>query len=130
MMDDKEIRQPVHFKFEELKVYQKGLDFFDTVCRITRPMVKREDAYLKDQFRRASLSICLNLAEGSGGTKAESARYWSISSRSLRECVALIEVLCRQGFIDSEMRLAMRSHCEELSRMIHALIRSLKTLGK
>jgi len=120
----------VHFKFEELKVYQKALDLFDSSCRITRTMVKREDAYLKDQFRRAALSICLNLAEGCGGTKAESVRYWTIASRSLRECVAIAEVLSRQGFITGDDRLAMRRQCEEISRMIHALIKSLKMLPK
>lgn len=56
------------FKFEELKVYQKSLDFIDVVYQVTIPFPQEERYGLTSQFRRASTSIALNIAEGSGST--------------------------------------------------------------
>ena len=59
------------FDFEKLKVYQKALDYVDFVYEITRRFPNTEIFSLSDQFKRASLSIPLNIAEGSGGSKVE-----------------------------------------------------------
>ena len=49
--------------------------------------------YLQDQLFRASSSIALNLAEGSGKrTVADQKRFYSISLGSLRECSAILEL--------------------------------------
>ncbi len=49
--------------------------------------------FLQDQFLRASSSIGLNLAEGSGKrTPADQRRFYSIAFGSLRECQAIIEL--------------------------------------
>jgi four helix bundle protein len=113
------------FKFEELNVYQKSLDYVDLIYQITAGFPKPELYNLADQFRRASISICLNIAEGSGGSKIEFSRFLRISRRSVRECVAVAEIAFRQKLIDSEKRIQIRSSCEELSRMWNGLMRSL-----
>ena len=59
------------FDFENLKVYQKSLAYVDFVYELTKKFPKEEIFSLANQFRRASVSICLNIAEGSGGSKAE-----------------------------------------------------------
>jgi four helix bundle protein len=47
----------------------------------------------RDQFKRALLSICLNLSEGSGkSTAPDRARFYSIALGSLREVQALLEL--------------------------------------
>lgn len=49
---------------------------------------------LQDQLHRASLSVCLNLAEGTGKrTQKERARFFTIALGSLREVQALIQIL-------------------------------------
>ena len=49
---------------------------------------------IKDQFDRASLSIVLNLAEGSGKeTSKDRLRFFRIALGSLRETQALVEIL-------------------------------------
>jgi len=92
------------FDFENLKVYQRSLEYIDFVYKITKGFPKTETFSLIDQLRRASISICLNIAEGSGGSKVEFKRFLKIARRSIRECVAITEVSSRQEFIGTEVR--------------------------
>lgn len=114
------------FDFEKLIVYQKGLDYIDLVYQITGRFPKSEIFCLTDQFRRASSSICLNIAEGSGGSKAEFRQFLKIARRSARECVAITEVAFRQKYISQTERTKSRSFCLELSKMLNGLINSIK----
>jgi len=75
------------FDFENLKVYQKALGYVDFVYEITKGFPKEELFSLTDQFKRASISICLNIAEGSGGSRIEFNRFLKIARRSIRECI-------------------------------------------
>jgi four helix bundle protein len=46
-----------------------------------------------DQFKRASFSIVLNIAEGAGKLKqADKERYFSIARGSVKECGALFDL--------------------------------------
>jgi four helix bundle protein len=114
------------FDFENLKVYQKALEYVDFVYEITKDFPKTEILSLTDQFKRASISICLNIAEGSGGSKTEFNRFLKIARRSIRECVAITEISYRQKFIEDRVKQRSRSFCLELSKMINGLIKSLK----
>jgi len=113
------------FDFENLNVYQKALGYVDFVYEITRNFPKPEVLSLTDQFKRASISICLNIAEGSGGTKIEFNRFLKIARRSIRECVSITEISYRQKFIDDKVKRRSRGFCLELSKMINGLIKSL-----
>ena len=114
------------FDFENLKVYQKALEYVDFVYGVTKDFPKEEIFSLTDQFRRASISICLNVAEGSGGSKTEFNRFLKIARRSVRECVAITEISCRQKFIGDRPKQQSRSFCLGFSKMINGLIKSLK----
>ncbi len=57
-----------HFKFEELSMYQKALDFGDIVYTQINKFPKEETYRLASQFIRAADSIALNIAEGSSST--------------------------------------------------------------
>ena len=63
------------FDFENLKVYQKALEYVDFVYGITKRFPKIEISSLIDQFKRASISIGLNIAEGSGGANRNSINF-------------------------------------------------------
>ena len=53
--------------------------------------------YLKDQILRASSSIALNLAEGSGRyTYKDQLRFFHIALGSVRECQAVLQLAPRQ----------------------------------
>ena len=113
------------FEFERLRVYQKALDFIDKVYEITRKFPAEEKFGLVDQLRRASVSIALNTAEGTGGTKIEFKRYIKIARRSVRECVAVTEISFRQQYIDAETKGTLRADCVAMSKMLSGLLKSL-----
>jgi four helix bundle protein len=114
------------FDFENLLVYQRSLDYVDFIYNIVSKFPKAETFSLSDQFKRASVSVSLNIAEGSGGSKPDFKRFLVIARRSVRECLAITEIAYRQHFIDSAARKQSRDFCQELSRMISGLIKSIK----
>ena len=76
--------------------------------------------------QRASQSIALNMAEGSGGSKAQFANYLRTSRSSLRECVVCLTIAERQKYINNEIESKSRIMLIEISKMISGLISSLK----
>jgi len=115
-----------NFAFEDLKVYKKALNYVDLAYAIAKTFPQAEVYSLADQFRRAAVSICLNIAEGTGGSAAEFKHFLKIARRSLRECVAITEIAHRQGFVSLLERETKRCSCIELSKMLSGLIGSLK----
>lgn len=97
------------FDFENLKVYQKALEYVYVVYKVTKHFPKTEVFSLIDQYKRAALSICLNIAEGSGGSKIEFNKFLKIARRSIRECIAITEISWRQGFMSQEAKEQSRN---------------------
>jgi four helix bundle protein len=79
------------FSHEKLTVYQRALDFLVFSTGIIK-MLKHDQNELKQQYQRASLSICLNIAEGAGrvGNKEQS-RFYGIARGSALECAAILD---------------------------------------
>ena len=66
----------------------------------------------KDQFQRALLSICLNLAEGSGkSTRRDRAKFYAIALGSIREVQALLDLHGYKEAYDKADRLAAMTFC-------------------
>ena len=79
--------------FERLDVYRRAIEFLALAVRVTAHM-PRGQADLRDQLRRASTSIPLNIAEASGKTgAADRARFHAIARGSAFECAAILDVL-------------------------------------
>lgn len=114
------------FKFEELKVYQKSLDFVDDVYSITKKFPKEEIYGLTSQYKRASVSIPLNIAEGAGDTDAQFNRYLQMAWDSSKECVVCSTIARRQGFITEEDNKNARIKLSELAKMTVSLQKYLR----
>jgi four helix bundle protein len=55
------------FKFEELNVWQRSLEFTFQIHQVTQAFPKEELFILTSQIKRAADSVALNIAEGSTG---------------------------------------------------------------
>jgi four helix bundle protein len=78
--------------FERLDVYRCAIEFLALAVRITAHM-PRGHSDLRDQLRRASSSIPLNIAEACGKTgTADRAHFHSIARGSAFECAAILDV--------------------------------------
>lgn len=79
---------------EKLDVYQRSIEFLAVALRIAEKL-PRGQAPLADQFRRAAMSIPLNIAEGSGRApgSADRTRFRGIARGSAMECGAILDVV-------------------------------------
>ena len=79
---------------EKLDVYQRSIEFLAAALRIAE-RVPRGQAPLADQFRRAAMSIPLNVAEGGGRAagSADRTRFRGIARGSAMECGAILDVV-------------------------------------
>ena len=115
-----------HFKFEELQMYQKALDFADVVNGQIKSYPKDEKYHLASQFIRATDSIALNIAEGSASWRANFNRYLQIAWDSARECFVCSTKSRRRGYISVEVDEENRAAITELSKMITSYKKYLK----
>jgi four helix bundle protein len=80
------------YKFEGLTVWKEALVLAEKCYKITSRYSEKETNGLADQLRRASTSILLNIAEGSGAeSDKEFARYLYLARKSLYEVVAILK---------------------------------------
>jgi len=119
-------KQEHMLNFERLLVYQKAVDLTNDIYTLTQDWSKPDTWNLKDQFRRAVLSVALNIAEGSGRTKRDFRNFLRNSRSSCYECLAILELSRRQGYLSQAHYTIYRARCIELTKMISGLINSLR----
>ncbi|MFD0932574.1 four helix bundle protein [Psychroflexus salinarum] len=114
-----------HFKFEDLKVYQKAMEFGEVVHQQTKSFPREERFELTSQFKRASDSIALNIAEGSAGTDKQFYNYLGNAYHSLHECVSCSTKAFQRNYMSQETNEANREYLVELAEMISSLRASI-----
>ncbi|MBW1793730.1 MAG: four helix bundle protein [Deltaproteobacteria bacterium] len=114
------------FNFEKLDVYQDAIEFANNIYKITKPYPKNEIFGITNQTRRASISIPTNIAEGSSRGKKEFIHFLNIALGSAYECVPLLEISRRQGYLRDEMFNKLIDELHKISAKINALKNSLR----
>lgn len=110
------------FIFEKLDVYQKGVDFADKICELTKDFAKG-NYYLADQLNRAALSISTNIAEGNGRYhKPDRINFFRIARGSAFECVPILEICSRKGLIKADKSKGLKSELEDICKMLSGLM--------
>ncbi len=85
--------------FKELIVWQKSRDLAVLIYEITNDNEFKKDYGLRDQARRASVSVPSNIAEGDErDTDKESVRFFFIAKGSLAELRTQMEIAYRIGY--------------------------------
>jgi four helix bundle protein len=112
------------FDFEKLQIYQRAKAYHISI----RVIIKNHkvDKYVTDQIIRASMSVMLNIAEGSGRFSLRDKRnFYIIARSSIFECVALLEILLNDKIIDQEEYKKMYDESETISKILYSLIGTL-----
>ncbi|WP_430403703.1 four helix bundle protein [Fluviicola sp.] len=113
------------FDFEKLEVYKKAKAFNKDVLVLMKN-TKSIDVVAKNQLRRASLSIVLNIAEGTSRfSKADKRNFYVISRGSEFECVAIFDVMKDETILTEEEFTQFYGKADELSRMLFRMIGNL-----
>jgi four helix bundle protein len=78
---------PTVKRFEDLHIWQLARELVKTVYQDSGEMEFGRDYGLKDQVRRAAVSVMRNFAEGFGtGSDADFVRFLGFARRSIRKC--------------------------------------------
>ncbi|MBL0072110.1 MAG: four helix bundle protein [Bacteroidetes bacterium] len=85
------------------------------------------DKMVVDQLNRASLSIILNIAEGSGKfSNPDRKKFFIIARASIFECVAILDILHDENKIDSSVFKNQLVISDQISRILFTMIQNLK----
>ncbi len=114
------------FDFEKLDVYRKTKELNKEILNFLK-INKQIDSYLRDQLRRASISMVINIAEGSGKfSKADKKNFYTIARGSVYECTSLFEIIIEENQINKEKFQDFYQKLETISKMLLGLINSQK----
>ncbi len=117
------------FLFQNLKVYQQALVLVDRASTLTSGF-SRPNWYVADQLNRASLSVALNIAEGTGrATVADKRRFLVMARGSVHECVALLDVCERRKLLVDPDRAELTQHLISIAKMLAGMVRSIDEAG-
>ncbi|CAN5248288.1 four helix bundle protein [soil metagenome] len=112
--------------FKQLSVWQKAMGLTVEVYKATMRFPKEEMYGLTSQVRRASISICANIAEGCGrGTDKDFRRFLEIANASAFEVECLLILSQNLEFIDNDRADDLTTRVTEVQKMIFGLIRNL-----
>lgn len=111
----------------DLLVWQKGMDLVVAIYDLTAAFPPDERFGLTAQLRRAAVSVPSNIAEGRGRTTpGEYANHLSVARGSLKEVETLVEISLRLEFLERATGDRVMAACDEVSRMLTGLKRSLR----
>ncbi|MDO5665344.1 MAG: four helix bundle protein [Bacteroidia bacterium] len=117
----------MRFKFENLQIWQRAMDFGETVFSISTGFPKEEMFNLTSQIRRAVDSIALNISEGSiGQSNPELSKFIGYSIRSLAETVTCLHKAKRRNYITEEQFEANYDEAFNLMDMMVAFRKNIK----
>jgi four helix bundle protein len=122
-----EDRQERMSAVEDLAVFRRAYDVSLAVHRISLSFPKVEQWALGNQVRRASKSICANLAEGfgrQGRSPADFERFVVMALGSADEMRVWTRYCRDLGYIDAACGDHWRQEYQEIAKMLAGLLRS------
>src|SRR5690606_24398037 len=114
--------KPMLFDFEKLDVYQRSVELIIVTDKLAR-LVPSVHRHMRDQLVRATASISLNIAEGSGKRSVDDRRrFFTIARGSAMECAAALDIIRvvskKESEAFDEARGLLMRIVQMLSRMI------------
>jgi four helix bundle protein len=113
--------------FEGLKCWQAARELVTLVYKLSNTGKLARDFEMKDQIRRAALSVMNNIAEGFGrGSRKDFARFLNIAHASCTEVKSITYVLEDLAYLPIEDIQRIRDQADEAKGLTRGLIKYLQ----
>ena len=110
------------YAFEKMAVWQVAKNAVKSIYVKTKSFPKEETFGITSQIRRACVSICCNLAEGSARiSPTDQSRFYEIAFGSAVEVLNLLIISKEMEYISTPDYLNLRSELERLTYQINHL---------
>ena len=110
------------FPFERLEVWQESRVLVREIYQLLSKLPRTEEYGLKEQIRRASISICLNLAEGCSRQRGkEQANFYKYAFGSLMETISALILAVDLDFLREEDIYPLKNKGSVIAKRINAL---------
>jgi len=115
----------------KLRVLSLANELSEKIYRLTDGRSYRGDGVLRNQIRRAGLSVSSNIAEGDGRRYSrEGIRFFQIAIASAEECKSQLSVAGKLGAITTDEANRTIEDYSVVCRMLNRLIISRKSRGE
>ena len=112
-------------KFQELIVWQRAKDLAVYIYKITDEGAFARDFGLRDQIRKATISIPSNIAEGDElDTNKQAIRFFYIAKGSSAEVLTQIIIAYELEYVTKDIFDHIENECTAISGMLSRLIKS------
>jgi four helix bundle protein len=117
-------------KFEDIECWKKARVLTRRIYELTNEEKFARDFGLKDQIRKASVSVMSNIAEGydRSGT-AEFVHFLSTAKGSAAEVRCQLYVAADQGYVAQQDFIELNALAAETARMVSGLMKYLRSSG-
>ena len=114
-------------KFEDILARQKARELIQLVYRASRKGAFAKDFALRDQIRRAVISITSNIAEGfeRGGTK-EFVQFLGHAKGSCGEVRSQLYIALDEAYLSQSDWEELHNRCLEISRLLDGFAKYLR----
>lgn len=111
--------------FKELLVWQRSRDLAVEISKITNQGHFKKDFGLRDQIRRASVSVPSNIAEGDErDTDKDAIRFFFMAKGSLAELRTQLDIARRIGYLSEEVFQSLEEKAILIGKMLGSLIKA------
>lgn len=114
------------FSFERLEVWNKSRLLTKRIYNETKNFPDSERFGIVSQLRRAVISVCSNIAEGtSRKSKKDQLHFYNMAFSSLMETLNQLIISNDLDYLDSKSLEELRDEIHSVSRLLNGLCNSL-----
>ena len=114
------------FRFEDLRIYHKALDYITWVHKASLTFPDTGQDNIGIRFNESARAIAMNIAEGSARNKSQFIYYLKMAKSSVRESLVLTSAVKKLEYLTDKQEDESRNYLMEMTKMIGALISSLQ----
>ncbi len=123
---EKQERPGTFFRFEDLRIYHKSLDYVTWLQDVTMLFPESDKSQLSQRFNESARNIALYIAEGSARNKTQFIYYLRMAKSAIRQCMVYTTLSYGLNIMSESHEDESRTQLMEMTKMVGALISSLQ----